>query len=161
MKTSTSEGKHGIQWTSWMQSDNLDFADELALLSQSQQRMQEMTNSVAAASAAVACTDPITIGGENLEDVKTFTYLGSIIDDHGGSDTDVKARIGLTRAAYLQLRNIWNSKQLLTNTEQGVPVILRELVLPDGFDPASPSFTVRDVTTVLCGRKPTSCKTEM
>ncbi|VDP50120.1 unnamed protein product [Schistosoma margrebowiei] len=40
-----------------------------------------------------ACTNPITIDGENLEDVKTFTYLGSIIDEHGGSDADVKARL--------------------------------------------------------------------
>ncbi|VDP30786.1 unnamed protein product [Schistosoma curassoni] len=31
---------------------------------------------------------------------------------------------------------------------QGVPVILMELVLPDGFDLVSPSFIVRDVTTV-------------
>ncbi|VDO75375.1 unnamed protein product [Schistosoma margrebowiei] len=53
IKTSTSEGKHGIQWTSRMQLDDLDFADDLALLSQTQQQMQEKTNSVAAASAAV------------------------------------------------------------------------------------------------------------
>ncbi|VDP71882.1 unnamed protein product [Schistosoma mattheei] len=31
--------------------------------------------------------------------------------------------------------------------KQGVPVILRELVLPGGFDLVSSSFTVRDVTT--------------
>ncbi|VDP26099.1 unnamed protein product [Schistosoma margrebowiei] len=42
--------------------------------------------------------------------------MGSIIDEHGGSDADVKARIGKARAAHLQLRNIWNSKQLSTNT---------------------------------------------
>ncbi|VDP23562.1 unnamed protein product [Schistosoma margrebowiei] len=93
MKTSTSEGKHGIQWTSMMQLDDLDFADDLALLSQTQQQIQEKTNSVAAASAAVglnihkgkskalryntACTDPITIDGEDLEDVKTFKYFAS------------------------------------------------------------------------------------
>ncbi|VDO64417.1 unnamed protein product [Schistosoma margrebowiei] len=133
MRTSTSEGKHGIQWTSRMQLDDLDFADDLALLSQKQQQMQEKTNSVAAASAAIglnihkrkskvlryntACTNPITIDGEYLEDVKTFTYLGSIIDEQGGSDADVKARIGKARAAYLQLKNIWNSKQLSTNTK--------------------------------------------
>ncbi|VDO50251.1 unnamed protein product [Schistosoma margrebowiei] len=111
--TSTSEGKHGLQWTSRMQLDDLDFADDLALLSQTQQQMQK-TTSVA---AAVARTNPITIDGEDLEDVKTFTYLGSIIDAHGGSDADVKARIGKARAAYLQLRNIWNSKQLSTNTK--------------------------------------------
>ncbi|VDP53544.1 unnamed protein product [Schistosoma margrebowiei] len=33
--------------------------------------------------------------------------------------------------------------------QQGVPVILRELVLPGGFDLVSASFTVRDVTTEL------------
>ncbi|VDP25760.1 unnamed protein product [Schistosoma margrebowiei] len=31
---------------------------------------------------------------------------------------------------------------LLGTHQQGVPVILRELALPDGFDPVSPSFTV-------------------
>ncbi|VDP44356.1 unnamed protein product [Schistosoma curassoni] len=125
MKTSTSEGKHGIQWTSKMQLDDLDFADDLALLSQAQQQMQK-TISVAAASAAVGlhihkgksrilryntactnpitidgedledeilrynteCTKPITIDGEDLEDVKTFTYLGRIIDEHSGTDAD-------------------------------------------------------------------------
>ncbi|VDP39854.1 unnamed protein product [Schistosoma curassoni] len=82
-----------------MQLDDLDFSDDLALLSQTQQQMQEKTNSVAAASAAVglnihkgksrifryntACTNPITIDGEDLEDVKTFAYLGSVIDEPG------------------------------------------------------------------------------
>ncbi|VDO68963.1 unnamed protein product [Schistosoma margrebowiei] len=54
---------------------------------------------------------------EDLEDVKTFTYLGSIIDERDGSDVDVNAWIDKARAAYLQLRNIWNSKQLSTNTK--------------------------------------------
>ncbi|VDO73732.1 unnamed protein product [Schistosoma margrebowiei] len=56
-----------------------------------------------------ACINPMTIDGEDLEDVKTFTYLGSIIDEHGESDADVKARIGKPRAAYLRLNNICNS----------------------------------------------------
>ncbi|VDP74266.1 unnamed protein product [Schistosoma curassoni] len=121
MKTSASEGKHGIQSTTRMQLNDLEFADDLALLSQTQQQMQEKTTSVAAASAAVGlnihkgrskilrynteCTNRITLDGEDLEDVKTFTYLGSIIDEHGGSDADVKARIGKTRTVYLQLGN--------------------------------------------------------
>ncbi|VDP75635.1 unnamed protein product [Schistosoma mattheei] len=53
-----------------------------------------------------------------LEDVKTSTYLGSFIDEHGGSDAHVQARIGKARAAYLQLNNIWNSKQLSVNQHQ-------------------------------------------
>ncbi|VDP76026.1 unnamed protein product [Schistosoma mattheei] len=50
---------------------------------------------------------------------------------------------------------------LLGTRQQVVPVILRELVLPDGFDPVSPSFTVRDVTIGLSGQRSTSCRTEM
>ncbi|VDP33334.1 unnamed protein product [Schistosoma mattheei] len=81
------------------------------------------------------------------------------------------AWIGKAKAAYLRFKNIWNSKQLicqptpkwwlevvdrkpldpgfvlLGTRQQGVPVILRELVLPGGFDPVSLSFTVRDATT--------------
>ncbi|VDP60722.1 unnamed protein product [Schistosoma mattheei] len=41
--------------------------------------------------------------------------------------------------------------ELLDTRQQGVPVILRELVLLDGLDPMSHSFTVRDVTTELSG----------
>ncbi|VDP27683.1 unnamed protein product [Schistosoma curassoni] len=92
--------------------------------------MQKKTNSVAAALGLnihkrkskilkynTACNNRIKIDGGDLEDVKTFTYLGSIIDEQGGSDAYVKARIGKARASYLQLKNIWNSKQLSTNTK--------------------------------------------
>ncbi|VDP49966.1 unnamed protein product [Schistosoma curassoni] len=40
---------------------------------------------------------------------------------------------------------------LLATHQQGVPEILRGLVLPDGFDSVSPGFTVRDVNTELTG----------
>ncbi|VDO53900.1 unnamed protein product [Schistosoma margrebowiei] len=59
--------------------------------------------------------NPITRDGETLENVESFTYLGSIIDEQGGSDADVKARIGKARTAFLQLKNIWNSKHFSTN----------------------------------------------
>ena len=131
MKNSTSEGKYGIQWTSQNQLDDLDFADDLALLSHTHEQMQMKTANVAAASASIGLhihkgkskilkcntenTNPITLDGETLEEVETFKYLGSIVDKQGGSDADVKARIGKARAAFLQLKNIWNSKQLSTN----------------------------------------------
>ncbi|CAH8483518.1 unnamed protein product [Schistosoma haematobium] len=132
MKTSTSEGKHGIQRTARMQLNDLDFSDDLALRLHTQQQMQEKTTSVAPASTAVglnihngkskmlryntACNNRIALDREALEDVKTFTYLRSIIDEQGGSDADVKAWVGKARAVYLQLKSIWNSKQLSINT---------------------------------------------
>ncbi|VDO73410.1 unnamed protein product [Schistosoma curassoni] len=42
---------------------------------------------------------------------------------------------------------------LFGTRQQGVPVILRELVLLDGFDPESSSLTVRDVSTQLSGSR--------
>ncbi|VDP40772.1 unnamed protein product [Schistosoma margrebowiei] len=114
-----------------MQLDDLDFTDDLAIRSQTEQQMQERTTSVAAASAAVglnihkgkskilryntACTNPVTTDGEDLEDVNTFTYLGCMIDERGGFNAYVKARIGKGRAVYLQLKYIWKSKQLSTD----------------------------------------------
>ncbi|VDP32253.1 unnamed protein product [Schistosoma margrebowiei] len=41
--------------------------------------------------------------------------LRSIIDEQGGSDTDVKVRIGKATIAFPQLKNMWNSKQFSTN----------------------------------------------
>ncbi|VDP29556.1 unnamed protein product [Schistosoma margrebowiei] len=105
MKTSTSEAKkHGIQWIARNQLDDLDFADDLALLSRTHEQMQMKTASVAAVSASVGLSihkgktkvlkfktdnnNPITLDGETLENVESFTYLGSIIDEQEGSDAD-------------------------------------------------------------------------
>ncbi|VDP46959.1 unnamed protein product [Schistosoma margrebowiei] len=87
--------------------------------------MQEKTTSVAVASAAAislnihkgkskilryntACNNPITIDGEDLEDVKTFTYLVSIIDEHGECvDRQSKSSIS-TIEEHLQLKTTVN-----------------------------------------------------
>ncbi|VDO73719.1 unnamed protein product [Schistosoma curassoni] len=53
MKTSTSDGNHGIQWTACTQLDDVDLADDLSLLAHTDQRMQVKTTSVAAISASV------------------------------------------------------------------------------------------------------------
>ncbi|VDP45472.1 unnamed protein product [Schistosoma margrebowiei] len=39
-------------------------------------------------------------------------YLGSIINEQGGLDADIKASIGKSGTTIPQLKNIWNSKQL-------------------------------------------------
>ncbi|VDO64120.1 unnamed protein product [Schistosoma curassoni] len=96
--------------------------------------MQEKTTSVVTASTAVGfkihkgkskiprynktCINQIKLDGQDLEDVKTVKYLGSIIDEHGRCDADVNAWIGKARATYRQLDNISNSKQLSVNQHQ-------------------------------------------
>ncbi|CAH2326746.1 Hypothetical predicted protein [Pelobates cultripes] len=136
MKTSTSEFRNGIQWTLWSQLDDLDFADDHALLSHSHQQMQQKISVLAASSAQVGLIihkektkilkilktnfsyiNPITANGSPLEEVQFFTYLGSIINQQGGTDTDVKARIGKATVAFIQLKNIWASRELTLTTK--------------------------------------------
>ncbi|VDP23728.1 unnamed protein product [Schistosoma margrebowiei] len=92
--------------------------------------MQVKTNSRASASASVSLvkhkgkskilkyntenTNPITLDEEALEEEEAFTYLHRIIDEQGGLGADVNANIGKASATFLQLRNIWDSKQLST-----------------------------------------------
>ena len=95
--------------------------------------MQEKTNIVSANSTRLGLTihrgkskvlkiktdsvTPITLEGEALEEVESFTYLGSVVDKLGGTDADVKVRIGKARAAFHQLKNVWGSSDLPLNTK--------------------------------------------
>jgi len=109
MKICTKQRKNGIQWTINTQLEDLDFADDLALLSHSHQQMQEKASELAAISSRVwlnihkyktkilkvnaVSMEPVKLEGNESDQVETFTYLDSIIDKHGGTDADVKARI--------------------------------------------------------------------
>ncbi|VDP46001.1 unnamed protein product [Schistosoma margrebowiei] len=63
-------------------------------------------------------SDSITLDEETLEDVESVTYMESIIDRQGGSHANVKTRIDKARTAFLQLKNIWSSKQMSVNQYQ-------------------------------------------
>ena len=52
-----------------------------------------------------------------LPKLVSFTYLGSVVDIQGGTEADVKARIGKARAAFLQLKNVWSTKDLTLQTK--------------------------------------------
>ena len=85
VKTSTAQGRNGIQWTLWKQLDDLDYADDLALLSHMRHQMQEKTSTVAGSSAGwgpkihrgkikvlkvnTATDTPIMIEGEVLDEL--------------------------------------------------------------------------------------------
>nr|KAG5694517.1 hypothetical protein BaRGS_030392 [Batillaria attramentaria] len=133
MKTTTAGRKNGIQWTLWTQLDDLDFADDLALLSHSHSQMQDKTTCLEATSAGTrlkinrketelmkintTANTPVTVGGEPIREVESFVYLGSVVDGQGGTDRDVTARIGKARAAMVMLKNVWASKVVSIRTK--------------------------------------------
>ncbi|VDP29762.1 unnamed protein product [Schistosoma margrebowiei] len=108
-KNVKSKDKKALQYKSkedgeFCQLDDLDFANDLALLSHTYEQIQLKTASVAALSASAGLSihkgktktlkynrensNPITLDGKTLEDVESFTYLGNIINEQGGSDAD-------------------------------------------------------------------------
>ena len=100
MRESTANSRNGIQWTLMgPQLDDLDFADDLALLSTTRRQMQAKTDLIAANSGKIGLRinrektkvlrinnqdqEPITVYGEPLEEVLDFVYLGSVVDVTG------------------------------------------------------------------------------
>ena len=134
MRQTTDGQRNGIQWTLWTQLDDLDFTDDLALLSHNQQQMQNKTTSLASHASQVglhihpnktkilkinaSSREVVKLGdNNNLEEVETFTYLGSVINQQGGTDADVKTRIGKARASFRALKNIWRSNLITSRTK--------------------------------------------
>ena len=124
MKTTTTGRNNGIQWTLWMQLDDLDFADHLALLSHNHSQMQDETTLLETTSAGTGlkikrktelmkmnttANAPVIFGGQSIRKVESLVYLGSVVDHQRGTDRDVTARIGKARAAFVVFKNIWAS----------------------------------------------------
>ena len=125
--------KRGIQWTFTTSLEDLDFADDLALLSHRIQDMRDKTRALEVQSAKVGLKinatktklmrigtkrgDGVSVAGERVEEVDEFTYLGSIVSKKGGTDEDIQARIGKARQAFAMLRPIWRSTALTTKTK--------------------------------------------
>ena len=133
-RTTTEGARTGIQWSLTSQLHELDFADDIALLSHSCQHAQAKVQSLASTAKLTGLNIkksktnkvmrvknvshyPITLDNEALDDVSSFTYLGSVISTDGGSERDVQTRIGKARSAFLLLKTLWRSKNLSLKTK--------------------------------------------
>jgi len=128
MKQATSDKKTGIQSTFTKQLEDLDFADDISLLSHRHQDAQGKLSHLAEEAEKTGLNintkktevmrinnkkqDPITLHDEDLKEVEKFVYLGSVVNEDGGTDEDIKSRINKARHAFNTLRSIWNSSVL-------------------------------------------------
>ena len=74
---------------------------------------------------------PITIDGNNLKYVKTFTYLGSTVNSNASMDDEIVNRISKATRAFGKLRHrLWNERGISLHTKIGVyrAVILTTLL---------------------------------
>ena len=95
MRQSTAGKRTGIQWTFTKQLEDLDFADDISLLSHRQQDAQEKLCHVAADAETTGLQinigktevmrvnnrqqDPMRLHQEDIKEVDNFVYLGSVI----------------------------------------------------------------------------------
>ena len=56
----------------------------------------------------VASPAPIKVGSQDLYNTATFTYLGTIISQTGGTSNDICSRLNKARYTFNNLNVIWN-----------------------------------------------------
>ncbi|GFR98540.1 hypothetical protein ElyMa_002771700 [Elysia marginata] len=62
-------------------------------------------------------SEAVMIGDQPLEDVDAFCYLGSNIDQEGGTLKEIKGRIGKAQAAFTTLGRLWKTRDISLKTK--------------------------------------------
>ena len=124
---------NGLPWTNNEELDDLDFADDLAIVSDAINKMQDKTIQLKELSERVGLfininktktmkiniedNAAVNLGNDNLEEVENFTYLGSIVSKNGGTEEDINGRLKKARASFGMLSKIWRSSKISTKTK--------------------------------------------
>lgn len=128
-----SKKRRGIVWNLHRHLEDLDFADDICLMSHKFTDMQDKLNElVLLASAAgleinIKKTQAMRINNSNdnhimiqnqrIQYVKSFCYLGCMMSTDGGVEDDVTNRLSKARSAFGRLNKIWRSTQISLRTK--------------------------------------------
>ena len=123
----------GIPWKVFDHLEDLDFADDICLLSNTKEQMQRKVEALEQIGKIVGlkinqqktkllsinCTNntAITVNQQPIEQVNKFTYLGSVIDEKGGTEEDVKNRIQKAQITFTTLNKVWRSNEISQQTK--------------------------------------------
>ena len=133
MGQATSLRSRGIQWIIFSHLQDLDFADDIAILSSPPTHLQEKSDDLNTNAKKTGlliskknskimyvnsdASRPINIDGEPLEHTEEFTYLWSVVSTDNSAQKDIKARLNKARCAFSRLRKIGKSKQYSLKTK--------------------------------------------
>ena len=116
----------GIRWTPFSYLEDLDYADDQALLSHTYKHIEEKTERLNTFKAKqvglnisgkkteimalnTTNTRPVQIDNEELPYTDRFTYLGSIISRDGGTDLGIQNRLNKARNSLNMMNKVWRS----------------------------------------------------
>ena len=116
--------------------NNLRYADDTALIAESESKLQEELNTVVESSrrkglsinvkkteCMVISKDKtekrcsLKIGDEMIKQVQRFNYLGSMITKDAKCDQEIRKRIGMAKTAFENLKSILKNNKLSMNTK--------------------------------------------
>ena len=133
MKRVTEEQRRGIQWTLLSSLEDLDYADDIALMSHRHQDIHQKTESLSDIASTIGLkvnkkktqvmrinttsNAPVTLDGTPIEDVQEFVYLGSKVTTDGDCNLDVNTRVSKANQAFAILKPIWRTTSLSIHTK--------------------------------------------
>ena len=133
MHRTTEDQVRGIRWTPFSYLEDLDYADDIALLSHTHTHIQEKTQrlntfakqfglNISSKKTEIMAlnatnTPQVQIDSEELHYTDRFTYLGSIIGRDGGTDLDIQSRLNKARNSLNMMNKVWRSSTYSTRTK--------------------------------------------
>ncbi|XP_033112168.1 uncharacterized protein LOC117113048 [Anneissia japonica] len=125
MKRTTVESNTGIRWRFTSKLEDLDFADDIALVSPNYQQLQIKATKLSQFAAQTGfkinkkksevlrinsnSNNRIQMGEQQLNEVDKYTYLGAIVSKQGGGGDDIINKIHKARISFMKLNRIWSS----------------------------------------------------
>ena len=126
MRETTRNNSTGIRWQMMSKLEDLDFADDIALLSSTHSQMQSKTNSMSGLAKRVGLKinekktkilrlnyrkmELVKLEGKDIEDVDEYTYLGAVVSKEGGGGKDMDSRLNKAMATFTKLNKVMKLK---------------------------------------------------
>lgn len=132
MRKTVGNKQRGIRWTITSLLEDLDFADDIALLSNNAEHLQRKTEDLSKYANQVGLKinkkktktmqlvpspTVITLDNEPLDEVDDFTYLGSVISKNNATSKDITSRLQKANIAFHQLNKIWKNNNISLKTK--------------------------------------------
>uniref|UniRef100_H3AC85 Reverse transcriptase domain-containing protein n=1 Tax=Latimeria chalumnae TaxID=7897 RepID=H3AC85_LATCH len=134
MRKSMDVASHGIQWSGGANLADLEFVDDITLMSETAGNMQAATDALVKVvkplglkinieKSKIMVDRPwlddvtVTAEGKQLELFNNFNYLGSTISGDGSVDAERNVQIGNAGALFGHLHNIWRMKHINLQTK--------------------------------------------
>jgi hypothetical protein len=149
LRASLDRKARGIRWKLTETLEDLDYADNICLLSHRQAHMQSKYNNLSYESKKAELeinfskTEELRVNTKSqcsimlatkaIRRVHDFTYLGSIVSEDGGTRKDVETRIQKARGAFTRLRKIWLAHYVNKDTKRKLFNVYVKSVLLYGY----------------------------